>query len=134
MVTSVEELKALTETASGAFQPYHLLSKEADALTVYLKPDADYSKRLSDHVTLLLSLDDSQIVGCRIKGISGILKDLPNFIQVTHEGFQLSMVFLPFLGCIRDEQGRRDFNELARQVAEQKMMLPAEAAMSGLAR
>ncbi len=60
----------------GEFQPYHELSTDADALTVYFKPDADYSKRLTDHVTLVLSIDANEIVGCRIKGISGILEDL----------------------------------------------------------
>jgi hypothetical protein len=52
--------------------PYCHLSKEADALTVYFKGDADYSKRLSEHITVCLSLETNEIVGCRIEGLSGI--------------------------------------------------------------
>ena len=37
---------------STPFQPYVEMSPEADALTFYFKPDADYSQRLTDHVTL----------------------------------------------------------------------------------
>ena len=77
-----------------AFKPYCYISKESDALTAYFSDDADYSKRLNDHVTLHLSLTTSEIVGCRIKGISGLIADLPNFIKVEHGGVQLSVITL----------------------------------------
>ncbi|MCE9552287.1 MAG: hypothetical protein K8T91_02785 [Planctomycetes bacterium] len=60
------------EVGTGAFRPYCVTNVEADALTAYFKEDADYSERLIDHVTLYRSIDTHEIVGCRIKGISGI--------------------------------------------------------------
>lgn len=75
-----------TQIGSVEFRPYLAISHEADTLTAYFKPDADYSKRLTDHVTLYRSLDSHEIVGCRIKGISGILEDLPNFLHIDHQG------------------------------------------------
>src|SRR5271154_1587469 len=83
-----------------AFQPYITISQEADALTAYFKPDADYSQRLTDHVTLYRSLASNEIVGCRIKGIKGILEDLPNFLRVDHQDARLSMVFWSFYGGV----------------------------------
>lgn len=123
-MATVEELMNVAESAADVFQPYFLLSEQGDALTVYLRPDPDYSKRLCDHITLLLSLDSKEIVGCRIKGIHDIIRDLPNFIGVNHEGVRLSVVFLPFLAAQKDEQARRDLNELARRVCEEDMLLP----------
>lgn len=94
------------------FRPYVTISPEADALTAYFKPDADYSQRLADHVTLYRSIDSNEIVGCRIKGINGILEDLPNFLRVAHQGATLSMVFWSFRGSI-DDAARETFRELA---------------------
>ena len=84
----IEFLKA--NPPEKKFVPYTILSKQADALTVYFEGDPDYSKRLNDHVTLFLSLATNEIVGCRIKGISGIIADLPNYIRVHHKGINLS--------------------------------------------
>ena len=70
MVTKAELAKFLKDNpAAEQFEPYCRLSKEADALTVYFKGDADYSKPLNDQITLYLSLETDEIVGCRIEGI-----------------------------------------------------------------
>ncbi len=94
------------------FQPYVDISPQADTLTAYFKPDADYSQRLTDHVTLYRSIESNEIVGCRIKGIAGILEDLPNFLCVDHQGTTLSMVFWSFRGGL-DDDARDAFKQLA---------------------
>jgi hypothetical protein len=105
------------------FVPYTFLNKEADALTVYFEGDPDYSKRLNDHVTLFLSLDTHEIVGCRIKGISGIISDLPNFLRIQHHGIELSIVFLSFRGGAEDEATRNAINSLGKVAGEKNMKL-----------
>ena len=114
-----------TEGAAAEFTPYYEISQEADALTVYFKPDRDYSKRLTDHVTLFLAVETNQVVGCRIKGISGILADLPNFLSIDHGGVKLSLIFWSFRGGVTDEDVRRVLNELAE--ATRQMELDATA-------
>jgi hypothetical protein len=109
------------------FVPYMIRSKKADALTVYFEGDPDYSKRLNDHVTLFLSLATHEIVGCRIKGIDGIIDDLPNYVNVHHNGIDLSLVFLPFRGGAGDEATREAINTLAKQASERKMVLEPSA-------
>jgi hypothetical protein len=111
MATNLKDLLT-TQIGGVPFQPYVAINSEADALTAYFKPDADYSERLTDHVTLYRSIDSNQIVGCRIKGIKGILEDLPNFLRVAHQGATLSMVFWSFRGSI-DDAARAAFKELA---------------------
>lgn len=108
------------------FVPYCYLNKKTDALTVCFEGDPDYSKRLSDHVTLFLSLETNEIVGCRIKGISGIIEDLPNFIRVNHSGLELSIVFFAFRGGA-DGEAREALNDLARVANERKMVFEPSA-------
>jgi hypothetical protein len=103
------------------FTPYHEISEASDALTVYFKPDADYSKRLTDHVTLFLSLESGEIVGCRIKGIGDILADLPNFIHAKDSGVELSAIFWSFRGGANQEDVRKAFNDLARAAGRMKL-------------
>ena len=105
------------------FQPYVEMSPEADALTFYFKPDADYSERLTDHVTLYRSLESKEPVGCRIKGISGIIEDLPNFVHVDCPDIRLSLVFLAFRGGL-DGEARDAFKQLA-EAAGDRTLQPA---------
>lgn len=122
MVTESELRKFLNENPPGKqFVPYCYLSEEADALTVYFEGDADYSKRLNDHITLYLSIETNEIVGCRIKGISGILADLPNYISANHDDVKLSVIFLAFRGGA--DQEAQSINDLARAANEREMVL-----------
>ena len=107
---------------ANKFVPYCYLNKESDALTVYFEGDPDYSKRLTEHVTIYLSQDTDEIIGCRIKGIAGILEDLPNYVNVQHNGYCLSVIFLPFLGGATVEV-RQAINTLARQATAKKLVL-----------
>jgi hypothetical protein len=105
------------------FQPYVEISPEADALTFYFKPDADYSQRLTDHVTLYRAVQSNELVGCRIKGIRGILDDLPNFLHVDHEGVKLSMVFWSFRGGLVDDEARGTFRQLAEAAGDMPLQM-----------
>ena len=105
------------------FTPYCYFSKEADALTFYFADAPDYSKRLTDHVTLFLSIDSDEVVGCRVKGVSGIIEDLPNFIQVAHERVELSIVFLSLRGTMMDDEARSVLNCLGRKASEWNLTL-----------
>jgi hypothetical protein len=106
---------------SNPFKPYYELSRKADALTFRTKPDADYSVRLTDSVTLFRSIDNDQITGCRIKGIAGILEDLPNYITVDGGDKMLSILFLPFRGEAVGQEARDAINELARAGRDMKL-------------
>ena len=116
MATDLKDLLA-AHGGSSAFQPYVYISPQADTLTAYFKPDADYSQRLTEHVTLYRSIDSNEIVGCRIKGIAGILEDLPNFLRVDHQGATLSMLFWSFRGGV-DDDARDAFKELAEAAGD----------------
>ncbi len=125
------QVSELLKGVEGEFQPYSYFCEDSDALTVYFRGDPDYSKRLTDHITLYLSLEDDSIVGCRVKGISGILEDLPNFLQVNHAPYELSLVFLPFIGEATPDV-RQSIGGLAKSAREHRLTLdhPAKESCS----
>jgi hypothetical protein len=109
------------------FVPYCFLDKQSDTLTAYFEGDPDYSKRLSEHLTLYLSLETDEIIGCRVKGISGIIEDLPNFIHTNHKGVDLSIVFFAFTGGAEAES-RKALKDLALVAKEREMVIEPCAA------
>ena len=124
MVTESELMQFLKENPPAKkFVPYCYMSRQADTLTVYFEGDADFSKRLCDHLTVYISLDTGDVVGCRIKGISGLLEDLPNYIQVKHGKVALSVIFLAFWAGAKDDEASKAMNDLARGASEHEMVL-----------
>jgi hypothetical protein len=115
-MAGINRLQSLLENNPPAsnFRPYVEIHVEADALSAQFKPDPDYSKRLTDHVTLFLSIETNEIVGCRIKGIRGILEDLPNYIEIKHGSIELSVIFWSFRGGATDDEAKA-FKELAKK-------------------
>lgn len=122
--TESDLLKLLRENpVANQFVPYCHLHKESDALTVYFEGDPDYSERLNDHVTLYRSLETDEVIGCRIKGISSLIEDLPNYVHVNHGGVELSVIFLAYRGSVSDAQAGKTLNDLATTAREKKLTL-----------
>ncbi len=123
MVTESQLARFLKDNPpANKFVPYCYLSEQADELTVYFEGDADYSKRLNDHITLYLSLESDEVVGCRVKGVSGIIEDLPNFIRVNLNGVDLAIIFFAFRGGAEEEVCAA-IKDLARVAGERNMVL-----------
>lgn len=123
MATAQQIKEFLKENPPASkFVPYCYISKDADTLTVYFEGDADYSERLNDHITIYRSVETNEVVGCRIKGISGILEDLPNYIRIKKDDIDLAVLFLAFRGgaegAVRDT-----VNDLAKVAAERNLSL-----------
>ncbi len=111
------------------FVPYSHLNRQSDTLTFYFEGDPDYSQRLTDHVTLFLSLETNEMVGCRVKGISGLIDDLPNYISINHGGINLSLLFFAFRGGA-NEDAMKAINELAREAKEREMTIDPQLLLS----
>jgi hypothetical protein len=127
MATEQEIRQLLKENPPAKqFVPYCYLSQQADALTAYFEGDADYSERLNDHITLYRSLETNEIVGCRVKGISSLIADLPNYIRVNDGDVELSVLFFAYRGCAVGDE-RKTMNDLARAAAERNIALQTSA-------
>lgn len=62
----------------GPFKPYFEYSKETDSLLIYFKGDPDYSEYLTDQIDLRKNVDTHEIIGCRVFGLSEIMKQAEN--------------------------------------------------------
>jgi hypothetical protein len=91
-MASVDEYLAANPII-GAFKPYCVFSRQDDTLTAYFTGDEYFSERLTAHVTIFRAFGSLNIVGCRIKGVSEITRDLPNRIDVRMPKHTLSVVF-----------------------------------------
>lgn len=122
METINDQIASMLHECQGrAFTPYADLDEAADALTVYFANEPDYAKRLNDHITIYLSLDTDDIVGCRVKGIRDIVNDLPNYIDVNTNGIGLSIVFLACRTSSPEEN--ETINRLAVRSKDKGMVL-----------
>ena len=99
------------------FRPYVEYSREADAINFYFKPDPEHSERINEHVTLYRSDLTNEVVGCRVKGISGIVESLPNFVAIDHNDVKLKLIFWSFMGP-SDDAERVALNELAKNAGD----------------
>lgn len=101
---------------TGDFKPYAYYGAEEDALTFYFRGDPDYAKRLNSRVTVFLSIDSNELVGCQIKSVRNVLEDIDWFdVSISHKGAKLKMLFVAYLGTLSDDpEARKVFRELGR--------------------
>jgi len=68
---------------AGDFRPCSYYGPEEDALTFYFRNDPDYAKRIDSRVTIYLSMDDHELVGCQLKGLGRVLRELGELDRLT---------------------------------------------------
>ena len=103
----------------GPFEPYAYYGAEEDALTIYFKEDADYARRINTRVTVFLSLDSDELVGCQIKSIQHVLEDIGWFdVSIKHGRVQVAMLFLACHGEFADEpEAREVYRAIGKEVS-----------------
>ncbi len=120
-----DETKALmsylrSRTISDEFKPCAYYGPEEDAVNFFFRDEADYAKRVNEWLTLYLSIDTDELVGCQIKGVGRVLEDMGHFgIDVTHRRVKLRIVFLAFLSSATDDPVAREYyRRLGKAAAE----------------
>lgn len=95
MALEPESLEAMVSeyvrTASPNFRPYAHYSRASDALFIHTENVPTFHRRLGSHLTLLVAMGDKRVVGCVVKGIRALARDLPKAgrvtVKVVYEGF-----------------------------------------------
>lgn len=105
---------------NGEFQPYAYYGAEEDAITIYFKGDADYSRRCNSRVTVFFSLDGDELVGCRIKSLRHVLDDIGWFdLTLKHGRVRVDLLFLALRGEFADEPELRAlYRRLGQEVSK----------------
>ena len=82
----------------GEFVPCASPGPEEDALMFYFRNDPDYAKRINSRVTIYLSEDTDELVGCQIKGVGHVLQELGQLdVTIKHGQVKLAIVLLAFM-------------------------------------
>jgi hypothetical protein len=86
----------LSGREATGFEPKPFYSQDGDFLTFFFIDADHYADRVDDRLTVYLSMDTGELVGCKIKGVRRILDTLGRFgINLTDGHVQLSFLFLP---------------------------------------
>lgn len=93
----------MAHPTTGAFQPCAYYGAEEDALMFYFRNAPDYAKRIDSMVTIYLSLDDNELVGCQIKGVGRVLRKLGELdLAIEHGRIKLDIVLLALMDRMLD--------------------------------
>ena len=95
---------------STTFTPCAYYGSEEDAMVFYFRNGPDYAKRVNEWLTLYLSMEDGELLGCQVKGIARVLEDIGHFgVDITHGSIKVSILFLAFLGSASEDPGAREY-------------------------
>lgn len=105
--------KYMSERKCGEFQPIPLYVASGDYLSLYLVEDRCVAQRVDDLLTVYLSMESKDLVGCKIKGIKKILEQANSF-GVHLDAGAIKLRFLFFLGAAfaKDETQRKRYYDL----------------------
>jgi hypothetical protein len=119
----ISELLKSFRPSNAAFSPCAYYGDEEDALIFYFRPGRDYARRLNSVVTLYISLDDDELIGCQIKGIRSVVEDLGSFnIEVSHGRVSLSVLIMAYAATmIGDADARIAYRQIAQAASDAKL-------------
>jgi hypothetical protein len=109
-----------TYKAAAEFQPCAYYGPEEDALMFYFRSDPDYAKRINSRVTVYLSMDDHELVGCQIKGVRRVLEELDELgLTIKHGAIKLHIVLLAIMDqMVEQEETREVYREVFKKAKE----------------
>lgn len=71
-----EFMNDIRTTNLGTFTPAPFFETDSDSLIFYARNERSHRKRLNSVLTLFLSTDDDSLVGCEVKGVTRILRQV----------------------------------------------------------
>ena len=102
-------------------------SDEGDCLTFYFKNVPSYRDRVDELLTVYLSLETDDLVGCQIKRIGRIMKRLRNLrILIKDKDVELRVLFLACRALAEDPGPLKTYERLLDAVKRRKAILPSK--------
>ncbi len=110
----------LSHPPEGVFVPCAYYGEEEDALMFYFRNDPDYAKRINSRVTVYLSEDTDELVGCQIKGVGRVLHELGELdLTIKHKGVKLKVVLLAVMEpMLQRPETRKIYREVYKKAEE----------------
>jgi len=88
------------------FEPRPFYSPDGDFLTFHFREDDHYAERVDELLTVYLSMDTQELVGCKVKGVRRILDTLGKLGVLVDDG-EIKMSFLFLSAAFSREDARR---------------------------
>lgn len=112
-------------TAGREFEPCAHYDADADSLTFFLSNEPEHAKRLNSRVTIYLSDESDELVGCRIKGVRSVLEDIGSFdVSISHGKVKLRLLFVALHGVFSPDPDARDiFRQIGQAIGQSDLEL-----------
>ena len=103
----------LTENPCKVFRPVPHYFPTGDYVTYYVKEDRCRAERVDDLLTVFLSNETGEMVGCKIKGVKHLLEAMGTFgFVVENANVFLELFFVMGKSSARDQDQRRRYDEV----------------------
>ncbi|MBI2926908.1 MAG: hypothetical protein HYY24_14525 [Verrucomicrobia bacterium] len=81
----------------GEFSPRPVYVPEGDSLFFYFKEDESYAERVDELLTVYRSQATGKMVGCQIKNVRSLLKQMGDFgVQIVDGPIDLRVIFTAY--------------------------------------
>jgi len=115
-----------TQTPLG-FEPRPYYGHDEDCLTFYFHNAESYGRRVDELLTLFLSLETNDLVGCQVKGIRKNLKRLGDFgIAIKHGKVRLGLFFHLLAFLAEKPEQKESYLDLSRRTKDLDVQLDDE--------
>jgi hypothetical protein len=92
---------------------------QGDFVTYYFRNDPCYAERVDDLLTVFLTFDSNEVVGCKIKGVKHILRTAGNFGVALDDGdVRLGMFFFVGAALAKDDAQRSRYEQIGAKAKE----------------
>ena len=107
------------------FEPRPFYSPDGDFLTFYFRDEDHYAERVDELLTVYRSMENHELIGCKIKGVSRILDTLGRFGVEVEDG-EMRMSFLFLSGALNPDGDRRRWYEEIGSRTKEILINPRE--------
>jgi hypothetical protein len=112
METLVDYLKSHKPKRFVA-KPYY--SADGDSVTYFFKDNPSYAQRVDDFLTVYLSIEGDELVGCQVKGVARLLKLLGEFgVTIEDKLVKLGMFFMAGMAETPIGHAKEQYRALSR--------------------
>jgi hypothetical protein len=99
------------------FRPVPHYFPDGDFVAYYFRNDRCYAERVDDLLTVFVSFETKELVGCKIKGVKRILQSAGDFGFALDDGtVRLGMFFFVGASVAKSEDQRNRYEQLARNI------------------
>lgn len=82
----------------GKFKPIPQYFEAGDYLTVFFAEDIPHAIRVDGLLTIYVSDESGELVGCKIKGVSRLVENIAYLYDITYEAFQFQLLLVSAVG------------------------------------